>query len=593
MSPPLGFPPVVVSVAGKAVPGALAVIHLTNQRSVACPHQRSTYPTMPAATPPRPSKRQGAMSHTGTAGLPRPQASPRAWEEGKGWSPTTPDRQARRADSALHPRFWVPDPVTRLILDGSAAAFVVRDLSGRYLYGNRRAQLDMGSDEPLDGRTLRDVFSPELADIVSRRDHEVARTRHASTTEGTFVFPDGREHGVVFATHRVMTPDGTPLIVSVITERSGVRERSEPEIRFEQLIDSIEDVFVLSSVGPPMTLYASPNASDVYGLGSGPFTIASFLDAVHPEDRSLVVSTLRQLGPSQREAQVEYRVLHAERGTRWLRARVRPVEGPAGDRRMATIINDITEDRDLRQDLARAHDEAIAANARKDLFLSHISHELRTPLHAILGFTQLLEWHEPELAPEQSESVRQIQRAGQHLLDLINEILDIQQIERGDLTLSPESVDVEAKIDDTVNMLRAHANRHSITLTVAAPGQTVGVFVDRQRFTQVLINLINNGIKFNQPGGTVTVRWAPPSDGLVRIEIADDGIGIAEHELRQLFIPFERLERSAHIEGSGIGLALTRQLIEAMKGAISVESQLGKGTTFAINLPAAGNADKP
>jgi len=229
---------------------------------------------------------------------------------------------------------------------------------------------------------------------------------------------------------------------------------------------------------------------------------------------------------------------------------------------------------------------AEAANRSKSEFLSRMSHELRTPLNAVLGFSQLLQLD--ELSSEQEQSVRQITRGGRHLLDLINEILDISQIETGTLALSPEAVPIRALIAETLDLLRPLAAERGITLLSdgTPPEPPVHVFADRQRLKQILLNLVGNGIKYNREGGTVSIACAEPSAGTLRVQVTDTGPGIAAEHLELLFTPFERLgaERTT-IEGTGIGLALSRRLAEVMGGTLGVESTPGRGSTFWVDFP--------
>ncbi len=229
---------------------------------------------------------------------------------------------------------------------------------------------------------------------------------------------------------------------------------------------------------------------------------------------------------------------------------------------------------------------AEAANRSKSEFLSRMSHELRTPLNAVLGFSQLLELD--DLSTDQEQSVRQITRGGRHLLDLINEILDISQIETGMLALSPEAVPVRALIAETLDLLRSLAAERGITLLSDGmpPGRPAYVFADRQRLKQILLNLVGNGIKYNREGGTVSITCVEPTGGTLRIQVTDTGPGIAPEHFELLFTPFERLgaERTT-IEGTGIGLALSRRLADVMGGALGVESTPGRGSTFWVEFP--------
>ena len=235
--------------------------------------------------------------------------------------------------------------------------------------------------------------------------------------------------------------------------------------------------------------------------------------------------------------------------------------------------------------LRRAQEEAENANRAKSQFISRMSHELRTPLNAVLGFGQLLELD--ELSREQRQAVEQITRGGRHLLDLINEILDISQVESGQLLLSPEAVQVSDMLQDAIELLRPLAATRGVQLfSTEVHNCNKYIFADRQRIKQILLNVIGNAIKYNRQGGSVSISCAQPSPEKLRILITDTGPGIDPAHLPMLFTPFERLgaERTT-IEGTGIGLALSRRLAEAMGGVLDVESVVGRGSTFWIEFP--------
>jgi len=213
-----------------------------------------------------------------------------------------------------------------------------------------------------------------------------------------------------------------------------------------------------------------------------------------------------------------------------------------------------------------------------------MSHELRTPLNAILGFAQLLELD--QLSADQASSVDQIQVAGRHLLALINEVLDISRIEAGRVSLSTEPVEVGDVLDEVATLLAPVAEASDVELSVdtGAP-RALRVHADRQRLVQVLLNLGSNAVKYNSRGGSVAFRTSTGDNGRVRLEVRDTGPGIAHEQQDQLFVPFSRLgaERSG-VEGTGVGLALSKQLVEVMGGAIGVDSVPGYGSTFWIEL---------
>ena len=236
-----------------------------------------------------------------------------------------------------------------------------------------------------------------------------------------------------------------------------------------------------------------------------------------------------------------------------------------------------------------AQQGAISANNAKIEFLSRMSHELRTPLNAILGFSQLLEIE--RLDTGQRESVEQITRAGRHLLELVNEVLDISRIDSGNMNLTPEPLAVDELAREALDLIRPLADARGITLSLdpELQGSDLHVLADRQRLRQVLLNLLSNAVKYNCVNGRVTLGGGPAPDGKrVRLSVADTGRGIAPEKLPLLFTPFERLgAENTDVEGSGIGLALAKRLVESQGGELSVQSEPGIGSTFSVDLPLA------
>jgi PAS domain S-box-containing protein len=230
------------------------------------------------------------------------------------------------------------------------------------------------------------------------------------------------------------------------------------------------------------------------------------------------------------------------------------------------------------------------ANQAKSEFLSSMSHELRTPLNAILGFGQMLELNPKEpLTKNQKSCVEHIKKGGHHLLELINEILDLAIIEAGKLKLSIEDVSATSVLDECILLVRTMADDRGIEIGAGKGFETKPMIrADYTRFRQTLLNLMSNAVKYNREKGTISVDCREAPGGMLHISVSDTGEGIPDAMLEKLFEPFTRLkEEHQNIEGAGIGLTITKQLVERMDGKIGVESQLGKGTTFWIELPLA------
>ncbi|MBV9617896.1 MAG: PAS domain-containing protein [Verrucomicrobia bacterium] len=274
----------------------------------------------------------------------------------------------------------------------------------------------------------------------------------------------------------------------------------------------------------------------------------------------------------------EYEIFRKDKTRRWLCENSRAVRDRNGEVcYYEGTVEDVTERRRV--------EEVERANKAKSEFLSRVSHELRTPLNAILGFGQLLERQEP--TEKQRPRLRHIINAGQHLLGLINEVLDISRIETGKLQVSLEPVSINDALAEAIDLMRPLASQRKVELSADVDlDASVHVMADRQRLKQVLLNLLANGVKYIPQGGSVSVSCLDGVSENLRVSISDTGPGIPAEKISRLFIPFERLgAEHSNVEGTGLGLALSRRLMEAMRGSIGVDSVVGKGTTFWVELP--------
>lgn len=353
-------------------------------------------------------------------------------------------------------------------------------------------------------------------------------------------------------------------------------------------------------------------------LGNGgdsvPSSLGAWLKDIHAEDRDRVIEGLLDLRPGVDNV-IAFRVGSEARGWRWLELRgtggalreetqsIDSVSPSApGAKAMGTaplwagqppvfgVLMDVTERHALEDELRATVEEADRSNAAKSDFLSRMSHELRTPLNAVLGFAQLLEMG--QLNQDQAENVSHILRGGRLLLGLINEVLDLSQIEAGQLALSMEPVPLRDIVQGAVSLLGPFASDRSVDVALA-PSEANVATADRQRLKQVVMNLISNAIKYNRRGGSVTVRVAHGAEGRVRIVVSDTGPGIPPEKMPRLFQAFDRLgAEGGPAEGTGLGLALSKRLTIAMGGEILVESEYGRGSTFSIDL-ARADEDSP
>jgi PAS domain S-box-containing protein len=282
---------------------------------------------------------------------------------------------------------------------------------------------------------------------------------------------------------------------------------------------------------------------------------------------------------------------HPEAGSRTIRTAeggwVQLREYRTHDGGIAAIRTDITARVVAEQDALRARDEAESANRAKSDFLSSMSHELRTPMNAVLGFAQILEQDDQVLSDNHKEYVAEILRSGHHMMDLINEVLDLATVESGNISLDLKAENPRPLIDSCLHMVEATAHNGGISVRSVYPGKGLPqIMIDTVRFKQILLNLLSNGIKYNRPNGELILECETRVEGELRISVTDTGEGIPESRQAKVFEPFDRLGlEDSVIPGTGIGLTVTKRLIESMGGKIGFTSTEGEGTTFWITVP--------
>jgi PAS domain S-box-containing protein len=312
------------------------------------------------------------------------------------------------------------------------------------------------------------------------------------------------------------------------------------------------------------------------------------------QDADLFVAKDREVLACDDVVDIPEETLTTGSGPRLLHTRKIAIRDDDGTARYLLGISEDITDRRLAERAAEAsREDAQRANAAKNEFLSRMSHELRTPLNAVIGFGQLLALD--DIGPGQNEAVAEILKAGRHLLDLINEVLDISRIEAGTMSLSLEPVHLGSVLADALSLLGPLADAAQVGLACDPAEADRYVLADQQRLKQVLINLLSNAVKYNRRGGEVRVRCHEPADGRVEVAVSDTGRGMDGDQMARLFEPFDRLgAQGSGIEGTGLGLSLTKGLVQAMDGTISAESEPGRGTTMRVLLiaadgPPAGN----
>ncbi len=485
------------------------------------------------------------------------------------------------------------------LLEAAPDATVCVDSGGRIITVNAQAS-------NLFGYSRGELLGAEMEMLLPEAVHELHRKHRAQFVRQPQLRSMGqglalearRRDGSVFPVEVSLAPDmsgGELTVIAAIRDVTAQRAIEaaavENESRLRQVTESVDIVFALLELDPFRYLYVSSGVRAL--LGREPESIQPdddlLTDGIHPEDREGLAAH-RAAATRGQAVEAEFRIINTEGQERWVRVAATPVANPDGQPvRSVITIEDVTARVEASSALRAAEAAARTANEAKNQFLSRMSHELRTPLNAVLGFGQLLQRRLADT--EYADAVRHIVKGGRHLLDLINDVLDIARIESGDMSLSTESVAVDEVVAETIDLMEPLAVDAGVTLHPVGGPAGVHVMADRQRLRQILLNLLSNAIKYNHTGGDVWVGWHD-SDGHVALSVLDNGQGIAPEHQDRLFTPFDRLGAEATgVEGTGIGLALTRALAEMMGGTVTVVSAPGEGSTFILTLVSAPAAD--
>jgi PAS domain S-box-containing protein len=494
-----------------------------------------------------------------------------------------------------------------LTFDTIHDAIYLTDIEARIIDCNPAAETMSGySRAEALGNSITFLHKPEESAELMAQIAVSLQQRGRWLGEMNFVRKDGTE-GVVETTIVMMfdqagVPFGTLSTNRDITERSQAeKELKDSEIRYRSLVETSPDAITLTDLQGTIVV-CNQQAAALHGYSSIEEMIGrNAFEMLAPEDHQRAADDMGRVVGAGIARNLEYTSVKKD-GSRFPSeingSIIMDSEGkPNG---FMSIMRDITGRRHA-EGARIAQEAAERANQAKSEFLSRMSHELRTPLNAILGFSQILEMDDP--TPEQEESVGYILKAGRHLLGLINEVLDIARIEEGKLALSMEPVFLRDVLQESLDLVKPLAARRNIEVEMDLGWMdSCHVMADRQRLQQVLWNLLANAIKYNRVGGMVTVSCSElsneegeeaqdqdlQSQGRVRISVSDTGLGLSPDKVARLFTPFERLgAEQGDVEGTGLGLALSKHLVEAMGGAIWVESKQEVGSTFWVELSTA------
>jgi PAS domain S-box-containing protein len=500
-------------------------------------------------------------------------------------------------------RLWAEESFQLMVESVTDCAIIMLDEEGRVKSWNVGAQRIQGFEAlEIIGQPVSRFFTQEDIDA-----HGPERALREAAGAGRFE-DEGwrvRKDGTRFWANVVVTairdnegnPRGYAKLARDMTERKAADDAvKESEAQFRSIADAVPDaIYMFNEFG--VIEFFSATATRLFGYSETEIMGRNVRILIPQPFRDLhdtFLTHLRETG--------EQRTASSGRVARGLRKDGTEfpmewtlVEALRGKRRLYTgFVRDITERQRVEEELGDARATSEAANQAKSEFLSSMSHELRTPLNAILGFAQLMASDIPPPTANQKASIDQILQAGWYLLTLINEVLDLSLIESGKLTLSPEPVSIGEILSDCHAMMEPLAQKRGIVMEFPAFEKPCFVMADRTRLRQVFVNLLSNAIKYNRSNGTIVVECSARPDGQIRTIVTDTGMGLTPGKLAQLYQPFNRLGQEVGVEqGTGIGLVVTKRLVEAMFGTVGVESAVGVGTKFWVDFKAAmpGQAD--
>jgi len=443
------------------------------------------------------------------------------------------------------------------------------------------------------------VFSrihPDQLEDVFASIQKSAKDMQLWNYEFQVVFDDGTVKWLYGRFSLQLEADGSVLwhgFITDITElKQAVEALRQSEIKHTSMISNISDVIGMMGADGFMK-YKSPNIVKDFGWQPEDLVGTDGWLTVHPDDIERIQKEFYAVLQSDNTAKkVEYRYLCKD-------GSYRPIELTAINLLNDKVINgillnyhDITERKQAEEKINEARNIAVKANLAKSEFLSRMSHELRTPMNSILGFGQLLDMG--SLLPVQKKSVSHILQSGKHLLNLIDEVLDVSRIEAGHISIFLEPVNVIVVILDMIDSVRQQANERQLVIQlINSPKDQIYIKSDLKRLKQVLLNLLSNAIKYNRTGGSIIIkaeRMSANAEGIVnlRITVTDTGQGIAAEDIAKLFVPFERIgAEKTETVGSGLGLAVTKKLMDAMDGNVGVTSVTGEGSSFWVEFPMA------
>ena len=434
------------------------------------------------------------------------------------------------------------------------------------------------------GKHVVDVLPHGLSEAILSNAENAIESKDIQTTEYTLALEgENREYEARF------TPNGKDEVIVIVrditTRKQAEKQLRESEKRY-QTLTSVAPVGIFHTNNEGLTTYVNSTWCQIAGITEKEALGNGWLSAVHPEDRERLSANWQGAAHQKSTSTADYRFVHSDGSISWVIGQAVPEVN--SDNQVIGFVGTITDItvRKKVEDLKAAVIRAESADKLKSAFLATMSHELRTPLNSIIGFTGiLLQELVGPLNDEQEKQLTMVKGSALHLLELINDVLDISKIEAGQVTVFPELFDMGTAVQKSVEKITPMAEMKNLKVVTMVTPEKIDIFSDRRRVEQILINLLNNAVKFTEHG-EVRLECELENDCLIT-RIIDTGIGIKPEDLQTLFKPFQQIDTgiSRQYEGTGLGLSICKRLVELLGGQIQVESIQGAGSTFSFTLP--------
>jgi PAS domain S-box-containing protein len=434
------------------------------------------------------------------------------------------------------------------------------------------------------GKNLDEFFPTDLAFTAHEKIDKAVETGNMQIHELNWNF-NGSEYDLEARVCKSKTDEVLVVVRDITEQKKAGRELRESEERYITL-SQVAPVGIFRTDREGSTTYVNPTWCQISGLRPDEALGNGWLKAVHPDDIEIVQKNWQDSAHSNRISYADYRFVHPDGSISWVMGQAVPEKDVKGNVvGYIGTVTDITERKKV-QELEVAVMKAESADRLKSAFLATMSHELRTPLNSIIGFTGiLLQRMVGSLSDEQDKQLRMIQGSANHLLNLINDVLDISKIEAGQMPVANEPFDFKSSVDSCLAKIKPLAEKKGLELIETVPFASLEIIGDRRRVEQILLNLLSNAVKFTERG-SVWIDCSVKKNTLTT-RVIDTGIGIRKEDLVLLFKPFSQVETglTRKYEGTGLGLSICRHLVGLLGGRISVKSEPGKGSEFSFTLP--------